>query len=44
MGSRGYQPVCRGMSAALPHVDYFMPMGDLKDILLLIKSLEKMVT
>jgi uncharacterized protein with von Willebrand factor type A (vWA) domain len=43
MGSREYQPVCRGMSTALPHVDYFMPMGDPKDMRSLIKTLEKLV-
>ena len=43
MGSREYQPVCRGMSTALPHVDYFMPMGDPKDMRFLIKTLEKLV-
>jgi uncharacterized protein with von Willebrand factor type A (vWA) domain len=43
MGSREYQPICRGMRTALPYVNDFMPMGDPKDILLLIKNLEKRV-
>jgi uncharacterized protein with von Willebrand factor type A (vWA) domain len=27
MGTRDYEPICRGMSAALPYVDYFLSAG-----------------
>ena len=43
MGTKDYQPICRGMSAALPYVDYFLPMGNLKDLQYLGKTLEKMI-
>ena len=43
MGTRDYKPICRGMSAALPYVDYFLPMGNLRDLHSLGKTLEKMV-
>ncbi len=26
----GYQPICRGMKAALPHIDHFLPASSLK--------------
>jgi hypothetical protein len=43
MGTRDYKPICRGMSAALPYVDYFLPMGNLRDLHSLGKTLEKMI-
>jgi uncharacterized protein with von Willebrand factor type A (vWA) domain len=43
MGTKDYQPICRGMSTALPYVDYFMPLGNMRDLQLLGKTLEKMV-
>lgn len=43
MGTQDYQPICQGMSAALPYVDYFLPMGNLKDLHYLGKTLSKMV-
>ena len=43
MGTRDYKPICRGMSAALPYVDYFLPMGNLRDLHALGKTLEKMI-
>jgi len=43
MGTRDYKPICRGMSAALPYVDYFLPMGNLRDLHSLGKMLEKMI-
>ena len=36
LGSAGYQPLTRGMQAALPHVDVFAPVHNLE-------SLEKLV-
>jgi len=43
MGTRDYKPICRGMSAAVPYGDYFLPMGNLRDLHSLGKTLEKMV-
>jgi uncharacterized protein with von Willebrand factor type A (vWA) domain len=43
MGTKDYKPICRGMSAALPYVDYFLPMGNLRDLHSLGKTLEKMI-
>ena len=44
LGLEDYKPICRGMSAALPFVDHFLPLGDLHDLQLLEKSLEEMIT
>lgn len=41
MGTRDYEPICRGMSAALPYVDYFLPMGNLKDLGSISQTLKK---
>lgn len=27
-----YQPICQGMSVALPHLDYFLPFYNLKTL------------
>jgi len=43
MGTKDYQPICRGMSTALPYVDYFLPLGNPKDLQFLGKTLEKMM-
>ncbi len=43
MGTQEYQPICQGMSTALPYVDQFLPMGNLKDLHYLGKTLSKMV-
>ena len=43
MGTRDYKPICQGMSAALPYVDYFLPLGNLRDLRSLGKTLEKMM-
>jgi len=43
VGTRDYQPICLGMSAALPYVDYFLPMGNLRDLRYLGRTLEKMM-
>jgi hypothetical protein len=32
MSTRGYEPTCRGMSAALPFVDRFLPLGRWQDL------------
>ena len=44
LGTEGDQPICQGMSAALPYVDYFLPVTNLHDLQFLEKTLEKMVT
>ena len=43
MGTKDYKPICRGMSAALPYVDYFLPMANFRDLHSLGKTLEKMI-
>jgi hypothetical protein len=43
MGTRDYEPTCRGMSAALPYVDYFLPMGNLKDMRSISQTLKKVM-
>jgi uncharacterized protein with von Willebrand factor type A (vWA) domain len=43
MGTRGYKPICKGMSAALPYVDYFLPLGNLSDLQYISKTLEQMM-
>ena len=42
-GARDYQPTCQGMSAALPYVDYFLPMGAAHDLNRLGRMLEKLI-
>jgi uncharacterized protein with von Willebrand factor type A (vWA) domain len=43
MGTRNYEPICQGMSAALPYVDYFLPVGNLKDLRSIGTTLKKMM-
>jgi uncharacterized protein with von Willebrand factor type A (vWA) domain len=43
MGSRDYRPICQGMRAALPYVDYFLPMGNLKDLHSIGHAIKKML-
>ncbi len=38
-----YQPISQGMSCALAYIDHFLPMGNLKDLQYLAKTLSKMV-
>ena len=42
-GARDYQPICQGMSIALPYVDYFLPMGAPHDLNRLGRMLEKLI-
>jgi uncharacterized protein with von Willebrand factor type A (vWA) domain len=44
IGTQDYQPICQGMKAALPFVDYFLPLSDLQDLHFLGRTLEKMMT
>ena len=41
LGTKDYQPICQGMSTALPYVDYFLPMGALQDLHLLSRTLKE---
>ena len=41
MGTTDYQPICQGMRTALPYVDSFLPMDNLRDIAFLGRMLEK---
>jgi len=43
IGTKDYQPICRGMKEALPYVDYFLPMGNPRDLQFLGKTLEKLI-
>ncbi|MGD9227866.1 MAG: hypothetical protein PVF26_15275 [Desulfobacterales bacterium] len=33
MGARDYASICLGMCAALPYLEYFLPMGNLKNLI-----------
>ncbi len=39
-GSRDYQPLCKGMSAALPYLDHFLPCHNLSSL----KHLSRLIT
>ena len=43
MGTRDYEPICRGMSTALPYVDYFLPVGSLNDLRSISRTLKKLM-
>ena len=43
IGTRDYQPVCRGMKTVLPFLDYFLPARHLYDLQQFQKTLEKMI-
>jgi uncharacterized protein with von Willebrand factor type A (vWA) domain len=43
IGTQDYQPICQGMKAALPFVDYFLPLADPQDLHFLGRTLEKMM-
>lgn len=43
LGTRDYQPVCRGMKTALPFLDYLLPAGHLYDLQQFEKTLEKIL-
>ncbi len=43
MGTRAYQPICQGMRTALPHVDYFLPLGNFDDLRSISRTLKKMM-
>lgn len=39
-GVKNYQPICQGMNAALPFLDYFLPMATPQDIRILGRTLQ----
>ncbi len=39
LGSPNYQPICQGMQAALPYMDYFLPVHNLESLIALGKML-----
>jgi len=41
IGTEGYAPVARGMAAALPYVDYFLPANDFSSLRTLCRTLGK---
>jgi uncharacterized protein with von Willebrand factor type A (vWA) domain len=41
IGTEGYAPIARGMSAALPYIDYFLPANDLPTLRALCRTLSK---
>lgn len=43
IGTQDYQPICQGMKAALPFVDYFLPLANPQDFHFLGRTLEKMM-
>jgi len=43
MGSRDYQPICQGMRAAIPYLDYFLPMANLQDLRSIGQILKKII-
>ena len=40
LASKNYQPLCKGMQAALPHLDYFLPAHNLQSLIALGRTLE----
>ena len=40
LGTKGYQPICQGMSTALPYVDYFLPLRTPQDLYCLSQTLK----
>jgi uncharacterized protein with von Willebrand factor type A (vWA) domain len=39
LGSPSYQPLCKGMQAALPHIDYFFPAHNIESLIKLCNKL-----
>jgi len=42
-GEPGYQPMCKGMKIALPHVDYFLPANSLESLIRVGRLLSKVM-
>lgn len=43
LGTRDYRPICRGMRAALPLTDYFLPATDLYDFRKTVRIIERII-
>jgi uncharacterized protein len=43
-GTKDYQPICQGMRAAFPYLDYFLPLGNLHDLRVLGRTLGKVIS
>jgi uncharacterized protein len=41
LASKNYEPLCKGMQAVLPHLDYFLPAHNLESLIALGRTLEK---
>ena len=42
LASQNYEPLCKGMQAVLPHLDYFLPAHSLESLIALGRTLETM--
>src|SRR6266850_6882699 len=40
LASKNYEPLCKGMQAVLPHLDYFLPAHNLQSLIALGRTLE----
>jgi hypothetical protein len=40
LASKNYEPLCKGMQAVLPHLDYFLPAHNLESLITLGRTLE----
>lgn len=43
LGSRDYQPLCRGIQAVLPHLSYFLPLHNLNSLIAMGKTLRSVI-
>ncbi len=43
LASENYEPLCKGMQAALPHLDYFLSVHNLQSLVVLSRTLQKLV-
>ncbi|MGH7767877.1 MAG: VWA domain-containing protein, partial [Candidatus Binatia bacterium] len=43
LASENYEPLCKGMQAALPYLDVFLSVHNLKSLVTLGRTLQKMV-
>jgi uncharacterized protein len=42
LASKDYEPLCKGMQAVLPHLDYFLPAHNLESLIALGRTLERL--
>jgi len=43
LASERYQPLCKGMQAALPHLDFFLPAHNLESLIALGRTLQTLI-